>query len=625
MKLHILIKKGLLLVPFLFLQAFATEPTKKLSEDPKWLSLLRYERAVLSPWHYRSAISSDTFFLSKDGYKDPHSELNAMVQGLAKPTSDFKNINMHPACLFPARYKFVKKNLLTDLNFDLSKCTEYQRWNESGQVKSVSLYFATGYFGNPASFFGHPLLKFNTEGSASDFIDTSLNYGAMTPENENPVVYVLKGLFGGYSASFTRHDFFYHNHNYSEAEMRDLWEYKINLKPDEVQEVVDRTWELLAKEHPYYFLVDNCAYRMGQLLEDVFGKRIFFRNKLYMIPIDLFDNLAEGTRLNGEPMVSEINIVPSRYSRLLKMYKSLDTPEKLQVKSILNSNGNIDANSYEQLNEKSKAKVLEAATNYYSFQKLKDKENKQAEALRVAMIRERFKVREKSGFKDLSFKDSIQPDETANSLGLKFTGIYSDELGDLQEFIFRPALYDELNPAIARPENTSLEVFKMRLRYQDHKIYLRSLELFRISNIDSTALDLPDLKSMSWKMRLGLKSQAQTCKNCLVTFVEGGAGTSYTPISNLTFYGLVKGGLQNNRNNQGTLFALPEVGSYFRIHKNLKIHASYEHEKFFNGLEEDIDIYNFEARFGSSEEWDFRIGYKQRDDKQVSAGIWIYL
>src|SRR5437870_6386966 len=59
---------------------------------------------------------------------------------------------------------------------------------------------ATTGAAGPASSFGHSLLRLNTEdGSASDgLVDLGVNFGALVPDGESTLVYVVKGLSGGY-------------------------------------------------------------------------------------------------------------------------------------------------------------------------------------------------------------------------------------------------------------------------------------------------------------------------------------------------------------------------------------------------------------------------------------------
>lgn len=42
------------------------------------------------------------------------------------------------------------------------------------------------------------------------------------PDDENPVFYVFKGVFGGYEGGFSNTEYYHHNHNYGETELRDL-------------------------------------------------------------------------------------------------------------------------------------------------------------------------------------------------------------------------------------------------------------------------------------------------------------------------------------------------------------------------------------------------------------------
>jgi len=74
-----------------------------------------------------------------------------------------------------------------------------------GNVSSVSLVYATGYLGNPASYYGHVLLKINSDGDTQTALeDQAINFGAIIPDNEGMVSYILKGLMGGYESRLPR-------------------------------------------------------------------------------------------------------------------------------------------------------------------------------------------------------------------------------------------------------------------------------------------------------------------------------------------------------------------------------------------------------------------------------------
>jgi len=499
------------------------------------------------------------------------------------------------------------------------------QWNQKGKVTSVSIYFATGYFGNPASFFGHPLLKFNSDGIESPLNDTSLNYGANTPENENPVLYVLKGLFGGYKASFSHLRFFHHNHNYIENDMRDLWEFKLNLKPDEIEYIVDHTWEILGQDHPYFFLLDNCAYRMGELLEEVFHKELLFRNRLYVIPVDLFTNLALETREDGSPIVKEIKRTPSRYSRLSEKYNSLGPTQKKIVKDLIENTefSNLD---YQKQNAQEKVQIIDTLMDYFSFRQLKESNPQLYAEARSNTIKERFQIPEKANF---SFYDrglrAQSPHLGVNTFNVKLTQGQSYFNGAFQEINLRQALYDELNPSVGRPDNTSLVVFDTRLQVSAREIELRQLDIFRISNLSVPETDLPGESKMSWKAQLGIKSQSLLCHQCQVGFFTGGVGHTLAATKNISIYALGKINFQTELNSFGTLSVGPEIGSFLELFPIWKISASYEQELFQNGQKSRFDVWKVEHRFGNSPFWDIRLQYLKHEDEQYRASFGWYL
>ena len=139
-------------------------------------------------------------------------------------------------------------------------------WSKLSSTQSLSLIFATGYLGNPASYYGHTLLKLNSDQNKKlNLLETSVNFGAKVPKNEDPISYMLKGVVGGYDGSFSHSSYYYHTQNYLENELRDLWEYQLNLSQDDYYFLVAHIWELIEQDYIYYFFDENCVYRMYEL------------------------------------------------------------------------------------------------------------------------------------------------------------------------------------------------------------------------------------------------------------------------------------------------------------------------------------------------------------------------
>lgn len=252
-----------------------------LSQSPTWKKLMHYEESDTDTG-LLSAIHSDEFFLSSEGIKDSFAELKATIDELQKVTNS--DVNSHAQCKFPARFIFLSKELPEWAEgIEKLSCPEYEQWHFDYTTDSISIVFANGYLGNPASFYGHTLLKLNSSKNRSTvpLIDVSVNYGAVVPDGENPVSYIIKGMMGGYKGGFSHIEYYYHTHNYGETELRDLWEYELDLSKDEVRFILAHTWEVLGKEYTYYFFRKNCSYRMAELIEILPDLEIIPQNPMY--------------------------------------------------------------------------------------------------------------------------------------------------------------------------------------------------------------------------------------------------------------------------------------------------------------------------------------------------------
>jgi hypothetical protein len=136
---------------------------KQLASHPYWVALLHYRSTVLGG--VKSEIVSPEFFLSPLGATDPQAELRATLEALAAPPGDAPD--QHARCRFVARYKWLRQSLdWRGVEVPETPCPLYQAYTHRNQIESLSLVYATGYLSNPASFYGHILLKFNTRGGA---------------------------------------------------------------------------------------------------------------------------------------------------------------------------------------------------------------------------------------------------------------------------------------------------------------------------------------------------------------------------------------------------------------------------------------------------------------------------
>src|SRR3989304_2069780 len=126
----------------------------KLYDQRYWHVLLHYKPHRSG---FKSLVDDPAFFLSPEGKEDPASELNATIKALF--SSDTRD-DSHPKCRFIGRYEWLKEKLNIDENaFSDISCNEFQTILNSVQPRFAVLIFPASYMNNPASMFGHTLLR----------------------------------------------------------------------------------------------------------------------------------------------------------------------------------------------------------------------------------------------------------------------------------------------------------------------------------------------------------------------------------------------------------------------------------------------------------------------------------
>lgn len=300
----------------------------RLHEDAQWRRLLHF-----APGERRSEIISPDFFLAGAG-SSPRAELQAaIVAWFATPAAEAEG---DPRCRFPARFRWLREKLQLDTpEADFPNCHAFAAWSHSEALRSVSLIMVSGYLGNPASSFGHALLKLNRGEpvAGNDLLDLSFNFGADVPAHEPVPLYMFYGLFGGYEANFSSGPFYQHDQVYVRTEFRDLWEYELRLDSAQRQRVVEHLWELRGARFRYYFLSENCAYRLGQLLNVGLERDLVPKVHVWFTPVELFHRLADA-RQGDQPLVAQLRFLPSNQRRLYAQFAQLQ-PAQARVTNAL--------------------------------------------------------------------------------------------------------------------------------------------------------------------------------------------------------------------------------------------------------------------------------------------------
>ncbi|MBI3395445.1 MAG: DUF4105 domain-containing protein, partial [Spirochaetia bacterium] len=305
----------------------------KLHESRMWTVLL----------HYRSkrfgGVESDAdgprFFLTPNmkGKTDPQAEMDGTLRAFFQPVGE--NPNVHPQCLFPARYEWLKNTLQFDpKRLPDRACPILHVWFDHINAESVSIMFASFFMSAPASMFGHTLIKLNTKRQGAvrehELLNFALNFAA-DPGGLDPVRYVLYGLFGGFPGYFALLPYHIKVREYNDIENRDMWEYHLSLTPDEIRRMFYHAWELQSTHFDYFYMDENCSFHLLSLLEVA-------RPTLQLTDGFWFWVIPGETikRVLAQPgLVTQVKYRPSLFSEIVQRVGALTPEEKEMLYTVI--------------------------------------------------------------------------------------------------------------------------------------------------------------------------------------------------------------------------------------------------------------------------------------------------
>ena len=312
----------------------AAADSLRLAEHPTWRRLLHFEDGEET-----SSVLRDSFFLAPRGRVDPRAELDSTLAAYFGPGEIG---DTHPRCRFPARYHWLARRVALPGYALPSPCPALEEWGVFEPSASISLLMVSGYLGNPASTFGHSLLKLNTAHSPEvpSLFEPTVNFGADIPQGENPFLYLLRGLAGGYEAKFSDKYFYTHDLVYSQTEFRDMWEYRLNLSEYQRLLLGLHAWEMVGQPYRYYFLGKNCGFRLAELVDLALEEEeILTGPGGWYAPVDLFHRLdAIDRRQTGAGqagLIESVRYIPSARRKLFHELSGLSGAETRIVKRLL--------------------------------------------------------------------------------------------------------------------------------------------------------------------------------------------------------------------------------------------------------------------------------------------------
>ncbi|MEO1419337.1 MAG: DUF4105 domain-containing protein [Pseudomonadota bacterium] len=594
--------------------ARAQSPTlDALAASPSWQRLLHVEDG-------KSTIHADTFFLAENGRYDPRAELRATIDAMRAASEAGGDDD--PRCRFPARYLW-----LVGQEVSLPPrpaCPAFDDWVYGAETESISIVFATGYLGNPASFYGHTLLKFNADEnvSRSDLLDVTVNYGAVIPPGTGPLEYIVKGAVGGFDAGFSHIQYYYHEHAYGDLELRDLWEYELNLAPAEVEFIVAHAWEVLGKEYTYYFFRRNCAFRMAEVLELLPEFSIIPEHRPWTIPQALVLNVAASTR-NDQPLVRSVTYHPSRQSTFNARFRELSTPQRRALAAFINLRGDKGIAAISSLPVEDQHAVLDALIDYLQFRLPENPSTDDPDAVAYrAVLAYRFTL-PRSAERSPPLPD-YDPSQERDPGYLSAAATYQSDLGAGLQLRWRAAYYDPLDTTPSQNPNSELTMGDVIVGVRDGDIDLQRAQLFRVESVNSGLSGLPGDRGKSWRLALGMQRQDIACGQCAVVRFEGDIGSSRW-LSDSLIAGVYAGGaIQDNQNRNGNAFVRARVYANWHGPNGLRLRTTYEHRQHLDGRLEGQDLFSVEARAPLGRNFDVRLGITKNIETETMISFGRY-
>ena len=420
---------------------------------------------------------------------------------------------------------------------------------------------------NPASMYGHLLLKINENSKlTNDLLDYSLNYGAIVPDNENPIVYVIKGVFGGYDAAYSDKQFYRHQHNYSDIELRDMWEYELKLTQDEVDFIIAHIWELLGKKFNYYFMDENCAFHVAKLLELVLDDVIINDKSLWVLPSAVAKGLVKSQHQN-QNLVNKITYIPSRESELHQVFNELNQSQQLIAHKLIQQQFDFSLTEYQQLSESNKKQVIEALILYLEVYKQSDGEDFAINKAKTRIIRARLSLSIGRSHHLATQKKIAPPHQGMNvsKISLGYTDIAQ------QNYInsgFRMTYFDKLSSSVARNEFTNLEMLDIELLSNKTSSKIYKVDLVDIQSLYKEAIPGFKHSNSAWGVRVGYKQLYNNCLDCGIYFAEGDWGKSAKMNDHLV-YALIGGTILTGV--EKDIFISAKLGFIAKINNRLNV------------------------------------------------------
>lgn len=463
---------------------------KQLSKEIAWQRLLYANEKGQSEVRYAG------FFLAQNGQHDLNQELKANIAALFKMTAPNQSVQ----CRFPARSQWLIQQLNIAKNeLASADCPELNEW--IGQIKpyKATLIYATDFMGNPSSMFGHTLLRLDPKDQKQlNLVSYALNYAATVVGNEG-WSYAWKGLTGQYDGEYSLMPYYRKVKEYGDFESRDLWEYELALTPDETQFLVQHIWEMKNVKFPYYFISDNCAYRLLGLI-DIVRPELNLQDhyKVSAIPVETLKTVKD------QQLIRDVQYRPALETQLLAQARQhgthlAKTAHQLTLVDVADM-----PKLLEQYSRQDQAKILEMAYDDLYLVLISKKIDAKIAQPKLRQILSLRSQMDQSKQRQDATRPKYDPSQGHHAKN------FSINLGEVQgekfaELGLRQAYHDLLDPQGGYRTGTQLNFWDAALQYRDDELKLTHFDFLSVNSYNPiTPFKMP----LTWGFNFGWQQEA---------------------------------------------------------------------------------------------------------------------
>lgn len=540
---------------------------ERVAYSKAWLRLLHYS---VKGEKYTSRLDGKDFFFAKDGKTNPLNELVASIEGM-KSNASIGRLKLKPLCAFPERSRFIGETF--GIVYDKYSCPIYDSFlKKYHNPNGVSLVFSSAYPNNPASMFGHTFLKIHSD-RKNDLLNMGVNFAAWTPPDMNMLVFMYKGVVGGYPGLWSMEPYYKKVNEYINSESRDLWEYRLSLTPEETKRLLAHLWELEVTSYfDYFFFDENCSYQVLKAIEAIRLDWDVTQHRIYIIPGETVKNVV-----GQKGAVLSVHFRPSLFHQAQIKLEALDENDQ---KSALRWINNV-------ADQNQKPKVLEAALTGLLYEKAKKKKSwsKQDQLWedKILTLSALSLENKKIEVIPSHFLQS-RPDWGHDPYSIYLSGSYQVQKKSysfVEKLKIRSAYHDLMGKDIGYAPFSEIEFPWIEVQYRniDHKLEINEIGGFSTTSLfPMTALD----QRKSWRVKISLeRERIDPCKDCLRPVVEAGAGATLGEL-NYRLYSLFIGQIDAHPQLRLGYRLQPgvEIGGLSKIGDKIKIRV------FYKGLQE---------------------------------------